>query len=384
MHAKSYIAEGSPVMKFLPIMSAIFFMATSQAHAQNFWIPADRFDEHTNRGLEGTLISDPDFEFRTVNLLQDDEQVRIILGQDPVLEEFLEANPNFKVCAFMANAGDGQSNTVIVRHKNFPASERFVLENENYQNRCSEAATINEDRVLSSGLKVLSPSDGAVMVRGISLRPVQAEEDQQIDEEQLVADYEESRALGYLFGDGGITSDGEGLFFRNSGFTIARHFESVASNFFGEAFSLNSQETRFVVRPENISAEDFLLNGPESISDPNAFLASIMETEGSLSGEILDDEHFSRCEFIENLVNDMNPVCATDTFAPNCAETRRFFNRNTETGQFCTVRLTGNRTNFTEKFSSPAFNFVRCNRVPGFPDLCVENPVDSRPSLDDF
>jgi len=83
-----------------------------------------------------------------------------------------------------------------------------------------------------------------------------------------------------------------------------------------------------------------------------------------------------RCEFIENLVNDMNPVCATDTFAPNCAETRRFFDRNTETGQFCTVRLTGNRTNFAEKFSSPAFNFVRCNRVPGFPNVCVENPVE--------
>lgn len=69
----------------------------------------------------------------------------------------------------------------------------FGLENENYQNRCSDAATINEDRVLSSGLKVISPSDGTVMVRGISLRPVRAEEDQQINEEQLVADYEKSR-----------------------------------------------------------------------------------------------------------------------------------------------------------------------------------------------
>ena len=35
-------------MKYLLIVSAIFLMATSQAHAQNIWIPADRFEEHAN------------------------------------------------------------------------------------------------------------------------------------------------------------------------------------------------------------------------------------------------------------------------------------------------------------------------------------------------
>jgi len=200
-------------MKIVPILSTILLLAAAQVNAQNHWIPAEKFEDHTNSTLEGSLVNDPNFDNRPTLILENNNaQVRIIIGIDQELEEFVNINPEFEVCAFVANAEDGQSNTVRAKHNDPRKSQDHVLEDERYRMVCSEIAPINYDNLLSSGLKVISPSEGSVKVRGISIRPIRIVE----NDTPSLADHELSRSLGYLWGDGGTTSNGEEVFFRRS------------------------------------------------------------------------------------------------------------------------------------------------------------------------
>lgn len=386
-------------MKFLPILTAIFTLAATQAQAQNFWIPAERFEEHTNRALEGVHTLDSDFEFREVVILENGEQVRIVLGEDPELEAFIEANPNFQICAFMANETPGQTNTVIVKHKNFPESQRFTLENENYQNRCSNVATLNEDRVLASGMRVLSPSQGAVKLRGVSFRPAEPAEPEALTVEERIANYEESRALGYLFADGNreedrnrnVIPDSDILTFQREnsrGRTrLGRHFESVWTAFFG-APEIDGR--LFEVTLETGTPQDFLLNGPDRVADPKAFLASIVETEADQengNGKLFDDPNTSRCLYVRDFVNDLNPVCEANTCTgsscavDNCAYIQGSNAAGVPPSGFCNVFLSGNENSWTSFFADPNYNFIQCGRVPGIEGMCTVNDTDSRPAF---
>jgi len=206
-------------------------------------------------------------------------------------------------------------------------------------------------------------------------------------DEQDLKNYERSRAYGYLWGDGGVATDGS-VYLRKTNFSVGKHFKSVGDSFFGDDLRENSQGSRYLVKIPGMTAEKFLDQGPANwmIQDRRAFLASVIETEGASGvGRIADDPKLSRCEFIRDVVNDLNSECRTNTCTgpsckvPNCAFIAKGNSRGTphRAGQFCGVYLSGDSDDWTSMFDTDQYWFVKTDRTPG--EEPTERGTESRP-----
>lgn len=356
-----------------PVLLALLFLTAVPAYAQNFWIPAEEFGEHNNVALEGTPVVD-DVTGKQAYLLRNGEQVRIKVGIDNDLARYLEERPVFEVCTLVANYDTGVDNTVLSKHPDHENTEEHTLSNDDYMFLCSEQGLINEDKVLTSGLKVISPSQGLVKVRGVSIRGIRSTQ----DEGDALANYEYSRALGYLWGDGGISYTGDSLYYPKNDYETSTHFGSVAQAFFGSGLTVNAQDTRYLVNVDGITPARFLAKGISlsDIPDKRAFLTSVVETEGAvLVARITDDPNPDRCAYIANLVNDINPQCAANTCTdascttPNCAFIAHAKYRGKPfvpgVNTHCGVYLSGEDRDWRTLFGGSDFHFVKTDRTPG-------------------
>ena len=298
-------------MKF--VLLALSFLFAAPATAQNFWIPAETFDQYTNERLEGSLTVDDD-SGKQVQLLGNDQQVRTKTGVNRNLDQFLDENTSFNVCTLLANYDSGVTNTVLVKHHNHTASKRYTLDSTRDTVICSESASIDESDIQSAGIKVVHPSQGTVQVRGVYYRVAEASANisSRSNGSSSLGDYEFSRAIGYLWADGGVASDGNSLYFRRNSFSTSQHFGSVAQSYFGNALDDNSHDSRYLLELDGISAQRFLADGVplSSVPDKRAFLTSVIESEGSVSvGRVLDDGNLDRCVYLKTLVDGLNPQC---------------------------------------------------------------------------
>lgn len=370
------------------ILIAVSLLFAGTASAQSFWIPAEKFDKHTDRAMEGALIVD-DATNKQVYLLVDGQQVRIKIGFDDNLMRFLDEHPVFKVCALTANYDSGVTNTVRSKHPDHTNSEEYSLRAENYTTLCSEPASINADNLQTAGLKVISPSQGVVKLRGVSFRG--AEGQGVTGESSKLDDYEYSRALGYLWSDGGITSDGDFLFFRKENTSISRHFGSVAESFFGDALTENFQGNRYKLKLDGVTPAEFLAEGVNlsDIPDARAFLTSVVEAEGAVRvGRLTDDPSRERCGYLKVLVDDLNPQCDANTCTgsscnvPNCAfiahGTKRGIRDRPGVNSHCGVYLSGNASDWRALFSNDDYHFVKTDRTPGGEP--IKHDPSSRPA----
>ncbi len=366
------------------------FVMTSLAPAEKFWIPAEKFSDHSSRAIEGELIRDPERNNQQVYLLESGDQVRIQLGVSSNLESFLNQHPLIEVCAYVANENPNDANRIRATHYDPKKNEGHDLQGSNYRLLCSEIASIDSNNILAAGVKVVQPSEGAVKVRGISIRghsttmtdPMPAPEEEGSGPIS-VEDYEYSRAVGYLWGDGNISTDGDYLTFRKANWAIPKHFGSVATAAFGP---LDSNNTKYRVQVPGFNPQDFLDIGPDNVRDPRAFLTSVLEGEGAVQvGRLMDDPLFERCAYLKKLVDDLNPQCNANTCVdsrcdvPNCA----FIANGSSRGQAytsnrnCGVYLSGQIADWQEMLDSEDFHFMSCNRVPG--GECQTSQPGSRP-----
>ena len=157
-------------MKFA--LLALLFSISAPATADNFWIPAEKFDKHTNTRMEGALVVD-DSTGEQVQLLGNDQQVRIRIGLENNLKQYLEQFPVFEVCAQVANYDSGVTNTVLSKHYNFSFSRKHTLRSNRYEVLCSQRASIDQGSFRIAGVKVISPSQGTLKVRGVLFRSIE-------------------------------------------------------------------------------------------------------------------------------------------------------------------------------------------------------------------
>lgn len=366
-------------------MLALSFLFVAPATAQTFWIPAEEFSEHTDVALEGALDVDDDTGM-PVQLLGDGQQVRIQIGLNDDLRQYLQEHSVFQVCSFVANYDSRAINSVRSRHSDPLRTQTHILdEGDDYETVCSEYGSIDTSNFQTAGLRVFPPSPGVVKVRGVSFRGVDTETSNNL----ALADYEYSRALGYLWGDGGVASDDISFFFRRSTSSTSRHFGSVATSHFGNAVSQSSQGHRYLLDLDGTDAERFLVNRMRlsDVPDKKAFLTSVIETEGAvLVGRLADDPNIMRCEFLKALVDDLNPRCSANTCTdgscstPNCAFVANGRSRGTpyQEGRNCGVYLSGNSDNWKSLFSGRDYHFVKTDRTPGGEPR--QNSPDSRPA----
>ena len=354
---------------------AILLMIAAPVHAQFFWIPAESFAEHTDIALEGAPDID-DVTGMPIQLLGNGQQVRIQIGLNDDLRQYLLENRVFQVCALVANYSSGETNAVRTRHPDPLITRTHILNTDGYRTVCSEFAPIDTSNFQTAGVRVFPPSPGVVKVRGVSFRGVNTSGT--ASDPALLRNYEYSRALGYIWGDGSITSDGNSLFFPRRNTRTSNHFGSVAEAFFGDALTQNQQGTRYVLQVNGIMPEEFLTQGISlsDIPDKRAFLTSVVETEGAvLVGRLADDPNRNRCAFIKTLVDNLNPQCDANTCTdgkcetPNCAfiahgrlrgvADRPGINSN------CGVYLSGEASDWRSLFISDDFHFVKTDRTPG-------------------
>lgn len=366
--------------------SATASFVSPAASAENFWIPAEKFSNYSTREFEGELERDPDFDYKFALMLEDGEQVRIQLRADEELADYIEAHPDFELCALVANNSENSTN-IRVKHFDNQRSSDYSVASDHYRFHCSETAPINAGNVLSAGVKVIDSNNSKIKVRGVSFRSTEQDEPETL--RNALADYELSRALGYLWGDGGATTDGRFLTFRKTNFSVSKHFNSVATAAFGE---LATASGKYRVSLEEVSPQEFLERGPEEIADPAAFLTSVIETEGAvLVGRLADDPLRERCNYLKNLVNNMTQACRAEPCTdhqceiPNCAFIARGNSRNQPDNGFanCGVYLSGEREDWKNLFSSDNYHFVKCDRTPGTQadgSDCTEAVAGSRPS----
>jgi len=366
-------------------------MATS-ANAENFWIPAEKLKYHFDGSMEGSQSVDQTTG-KAVYLLGNGQQVSIKIGINDALSKYLRERPNFKVCARVANYDSGVTTTLLSKHPNFGKSKLNILGKDRYQLLCSERGRINNKKLFVGGLKVMPSSQGLVKLRGISIRglPIRVARLRVLSSSSApprsdipqstvsaLANYESSRAMGYIWADGGVSSDGKSLHFRKDNGILSKHFASLAQSAFGAELKQNAQSNRYVVKPDSVSPAQFLGRGPglSKISDKRAFLTSIVEAEGAVSvARVLDDPSRSRCGFVRDLVNDMNPQCAVSACTdgscatPNCAFIAhgkyRGIPDNPSKNTHCAVYLTGNDTDWRSLFGSAKYHFVKTDRTPG-------------------
>ena len=349
------------------ILLAVLLCMAAPATAQKFWIPAEKFDLYTSAALEGSLTVDDDTG-RQVYLLRSDEQVRLKIGLQDDLTRFLNQYPEFKVCSYVANYDDGVSNTVLARHPNADRNRTKTVRDSDYRVVCSERGSINANNIVTGGVKLLSPSQGVLKVRGLLVRSTETDG----------SDYEYARALGYLFGDGSLSSDGRTLNYPKKDSSTSNHFGSVSREAFGSDLSVNSQGSRYIVELDGISPSKFLFDGMSlsDIPDKHAFITSLVETEGAvLVARILDDPNRSRCRYARDIFNSINPQCSANTCTdsscatPNCAFIAhgkyRYRPDVPSVNSHCGVYLSGDDSDWRALFRSSDFHFVKTDRTPG-------------------
>jgi len=305
-------------MRFL--LLALSFLMTAPAAASNFWIPADDFDKYTDVRIGGSPTVD-DRTGKLVQLLGSNQQVRIKVG--------------------LNNELSGATNTVLVKHVDANAEKRFALSSTRYQVVCSQSSSIEGGDSPYAGFQVVSPNAGAVKLRGVFFRGVKS-----LESSSALANYEFSRALGYIWADGRASADGNSLLYPRTGSNTSRHLGSVAESYFGNALSVNSQGSSYSLKVNGLRPSEFLSKGMRlsDIPDKQAFLTSVIETEGAVRvARIADDGQLSRCNFIADLVNDLNP------------------------------------NDWRSLFNSKRYHFVKTDRTPGGEP--TKNAASSRPSF---
>ena len=355
------------------VLLALSILIAAPASAQNFWIPAEEFEEHSKEALEGSPVVD-DVTGKQVYLLRDGQQVRIKIGVDNVLAQYVNGRSNLQVCSLVANYDTGVTNTVLSKHPDPSYTKQHTLRSDDYRTLCSDQGQLDENNILSAGLKVISPSQGLVKIRGISVRGTKGTQ----APGDALANYEYSRALGYLWGDGSVTSDGKSLYFPKKNTSTSEHFGSVARAYFRSRLTENSQGTRYLVNLDGTTPSRFLERGLSlsDIPDKHAFFTSVVETEGAvLVARITDDPSRNRCTFIRNLVNDINPKCNANTCTssncatPNCAFIAHGKYRgrpdNPGVNTHCGVYLSGDDSDWRSLFRTNDFHFVKTDRTPG-------------------
>lgn len=368
------------------VILAVSFLLANPAMAQTFWIPAENFAGHTDVALEGTPDVD-DVTGQPVQLLGNGQQVRIQIGLNNNLRQYLLEHTVFQVCALVANYGSNVTNEVRSRHPDPLKTRTHVLDSDDYKTVCSEYAPIDTANFQTAGVRVFPPSPGVVKVRGVSFRGINAIVN--APNSARLAGYEYSRALGYLWGDGGVSSEGNSLYFRKTTSSVSRHFASVAESYFGNAFRETSQGTRYLVELDGTRPEEFLAEGMRlsDIPDKKAFLTSVVETEGAvLVGRLADDPNLMRCTFLKALVDNLNPQCSANTCTdgscstPNCAFVANGRSRGTpyQSGRNCGVYLSGSSSNWKSLFGGSDYHFVKTDRTPG--GAPKQNSPDSRPA----
>jgi len=330
-------------MRFL--LLALSFLMTAPAAASNFWIPADDFDNYTDVRIGGSPTVD-DRTGKLVQLLGSNQQVRIKVGLNNELRQYLKDITLVQTCAYVANYDSGATNTVLVKHVDANAEKRFALSSTRYQ----------------VGLESSS----------------------------ALANYEFSRALGYIWADGRASADGNSLLYPRTGSNTSRHLGSVAESYFGNALSVNSQGSSYSLKVNGLRPSEFLSKGMRlsDIPDKQAFLTSVIETEGAVRvARIADDGQLSRCNFIADLVNDLNPRCSSDTCTsasckvPNCAFVADKDKRGIahKPGKACAAYLSGDANDWRSLFNSKRYHFVKTDRTPGGEP--TKNAASSRPSF---
>jgi len=222
-------------MRFL--LLALSFLMTAPAAASNFWIPADDFDKYTDVRIGGS----PTVDDRTL----------------------------VQTCAYVANYDSGATNTVLVKHVDANAEKRFALSSTRYQVVCSQSSSIEGGDSPYAGFQVVSPNAGAVKLRGVFFRGVKS-----LESSSALANYEFSRALGYIWADGRASADGNSLLYPRTGSNTSRHLGSVAESYFGNALSVNSQGSSYSLKVNGLRPSEFLSKGMRlsDIPDKQAFL----------------------------------------------------------------------------------------------------------------
>ena len=359
------------------LLTLFFLVSLPATAAENFWIPAGAFHKHTNERLQGALVTDESTGKR-VRLLGDNQQVRIKIGIDKNLGRYLDRNPVFQVCGLVGNYDSGVKNTVLTRHPNFSSSRESTIRSIGYNVVCSRRTSIDRNNIQSAGLKVVSPSQGTVKVRGVFFRSLNTAVAgvSTTASSNALKDYEYSRAIGYLWGDGGVSTDSSFLYYPKKNTSTSNHFGSVANSYFGNALTENSQGSRYLVRISGTRPATFLAQGLRlsDIPDKRAFLTSVVETEGAVQvGRLTDDPSLQRCAFIKTLVDSLSSQCSANTCTdascqtPNCAFIANAKQRGTrhQSGRNCGVYLSGSSNNWRSLFSSSNYHFVKTDRTPG-------------------
>ena len=358
---------------------ALSLLIAGSANAQNYWIPAQEFGIHTGGEVDGSQVFRAD---REVQILADGLQVRINIGKDAELAQFVAKNPRFKVCAYVGNYESGATNTVRIDHPDPGASREFTLDSNTLRIICSDTPKVDASNGLSAGLKVISPSPSAVKLRGVAFRPVKnfvPSDAGIVANTSSLREYEYSRALGYLWGDGKVTADGKSLTFFKRDSSTSNHFGSVAKAYFGDKLGTGGDSGgRYSLSLDGITPTRFLLKGVSlsDIPDRRAFFSSVIETEGGPQvGRLVDDPDRSRCEYIKALVDGLNPRCSSNTCTdsscatPNCAfianPRSRGTNYRPEVNERCGVYLSGNSSDWRALFAGDDYHFVKTDRTPG-------------------
>jgi len=358
---------------------ALSLLIAGSANAQNYWIPAQEFGLHTGAAVDGSQVFKAG---REVQLLAAGSRVRIDIGRDAELARFVAENPRFKVCAYVANYDSGATNTVRIEHPDPDASDEYILDGDVLKIICSDKPEVDARNGLSARLKVISPSPSTVQLRGVAFRPVEYFLPSAAGITANTASlqgYEYSRALGYLWGDGKVSSDGSSLTFYKKDSSVSNHFGSVARAFFGNRLGTGGDNGgKYSLRLDGISPTRFLLRGvnPSDIPDRRAFFSSVIETEGATDvGRLVDDPNRSRCEYMKALVDGLNPRCSANTCTdsscatPNCAFIANSRSRGTiyrpEVNERCGVYLSGNSSDWRALFAGDDYHFVKTDRTPG-------------------
>ena len=367
---------------------ALSILIAAPVSAENFWIPAERFNDHTAGAADGSLVMDSG---RMVQVIGDGLEVRIDIGENNELERFLADNPIYKVCAYLSNYDNGATNTVETMHPADEFSREHTIDRNGFMVRCSQWSEVDPGNNGTAGLKVVSPSSTAVKVRGLSFRPKPATELAEASGSNggsRLEDYEYSRALGYLFGDGNASGNFLTFLRRNS--SVSNHFGSVAGSFFGRGLTTSGSQYR--VQLDGVTPARFLQRGVSlsDIPDKRAFFTSIVETEGAVVvGRLFDDPARQRCTFVRDLVNELNPRCSASTCTdgncstPNCAFLANHKQRNTPyrptaDNERCGVYLSGDASDWRSLFSGNDYHFVKTDRTPG--GQPQRHGTDSRPA----
>ena len=371
-------------MKRTLLTLSFFISVHASAQNLNHWIPAEKFQDNSDVPLNGSITDDGGkmVYLLTSNRDNNNHQIRIKIGKNENLTRWLSnpRNEKFEVCAMVANSEDG-TNRIRVKHPDNSLGKIHTLNSIDYKFLCSRSGPL-ADRVVISGLAVLSQTV-PLKIRGVSFRPIEGSGS--TGNFSLLEGYEYSRALGYLWGDGKATEDGNFLFFLKRNTKTSNHFGSVAEAFFGDALTVNGNGGRYKVQLDGASPAEFLAEGMSlsDIPDTRAFLTSVVETEGGvITARLTDDPSRERCAFIKALVDDLNPRCAIDSESPNCAFIAHGSKRGTPDrpgiNSHCGVYLSGEASDWRDLFSSDDYHFVKTDRTPGGEP--TQNDPASRPA----